>query len=71
MRHTIDLHRRQLLAGGIALTAAAWLVPLAHAVEASKDGRSRLVMLGTAGGPTPKALRAAPAQALPPQKSTR
>lgn len=64
MPDLINLHRRRLLAGGIALTAAAWLAPLARAVEASKDGRSRLVMLGTAGGPTPKALRAAPAHAL-------
>ena len=46
------------------MAASAWLVPLAQAVEDSKDGRSRLVMLGTAGGPTPKASRAAPAQAL-------
>ncbi len=46
------------------MALSAWLAPLARAVEASKDGRSRLVMLGTAGGPTPKALRAAPAQAL-------
>ena len=64
MHDSIDTQRRRLLAGGAALAASAWLAPLAQAVEASKDGRSRLVMLGTAGGPTPKALRAAPAQAL-------
>lgn len=62
--HRTDMRRRRLLAGGMALAASAWLAPLARAMEASKDGRSRLVMLGTAGGPTPKALRAAPAQAL-------
>lgn len=60
----IDRRRRTLLAGGAALALSAWVAPLARATEASKDGRSRLVMLGTAGGPTPKALRAAPAQAL-------
>lgn len=60
----IDIQRRRLLASGATLAASAWIAPLARAMEASKDGRSRLVMLGTAGGPTPKALRAAPAQAL-------
>ena len=64
MHDSIDTQRRRLLSGGAALAASAWLVPLAQAVEDSKDGRSRLVMLGTAGGPTPKASRAAPAQAL-------
>jgi ribonuclease BN (tRNA processing enzyme) len=65
MHDSIDIRRRRLLvAGGMALAASAWLAPLARAVEAGKDGRSRLVLLGTAGGPTPKALRAAPANAI-------
>jgi len=48
--------RRQLLA----LTAAAAIAPRA-AAQTPPDG---LVLLGTGGGPTPKALRAAPAMAL-------
>ncbi len=59
-----DVQRRRLLAGGMALAASTWIAPISQAMEASKRGRSRLVMLGTAGGPTPKALRAAPSQAL-------
>ena len=48
--------RRQLLA----LTAAAAIAPRA----AAQTPPDQLVLLGTGGGPTPKALRAAPAAAL-------
>jgi len=48
--------RRQLLA----LTAAAAIAPRA----AAQTPADQLVLLGTGGGPTPKALRAAPAMAL-------
>lgn len=53
---------------------AALVAPSLHAALTAPDqplappagapGRSRLILLGTAGGPTPKALRAAPAQAV-------
>lgn len=50
----MDLTRRTFIAGAAAALGAARLQPL----------RSRLILLGTAGGPTPKATRAAPAQAV-------
>ena len=50
--------RRAFLACG-----SAWLA-LAAVGEASQSRRTRLVLLGTAGGPTPKARSAAPAQAI-------
>jgi ribonuclease BN (tRNA processing enzyme) len=52
---TAALTRRMTLAAGLAATAAR--------VRADPS-RSRLILLGTAGGPTPKAARAAPAQAI-------
>ncbi|KRG69664.1 MBL fold metallo-hydrolase [Pseudoxanthomonas dokdonensis] len=65
-RHPHSASRRQLLRGGLGIAAAAcvpaWAAPLT--VAKNKDRRSQLILLGTAGGPTPKALRAAPAQAL-------
>jgi ribonuclease BN (tRNA processing enzyme) len=64
-----DLTRRNILRAGAALAAT---VPLRHAFAAddpSKPGsdakpKSRLILLGTAGGPTPKPNRAAPAQVI-------
>lgn len=55
----MDLPRRTLLAGLAAL-------PLAGMAGASgpSAGASRLILLGTAGGPTPKPNRAAPANAV-------
>lgn len=59
----IDLRRRRLLqAAGFSLGAiACGVVPALRATPAS---RSRLILLGTAGGPTPKPDRSAPAQAI-------
>lgn len=53
--------RRWLQAGGLAL-AAGVLSPWRLSAQAPQ--RSRLILLGTAGGPTPKADRAAPASAV-------
>ena len=53
--------RRRLLAAGV---AACTLRMSPVAAMAARPSRSRLVLLGTAGGPTPKALRAAPASAV-------
>lgn len=51
------LTRRQLLAAGL---VAPWLrVPAASAA-----GRTRLILLGTAGGPSPKPERSGPSQAI-------
>jgi ribonuclease BN (tRNA processing enzyme) len=57
MRETMRLSRRTFLTAA-AGSAAAW--PL-HAATARK---SRLILLGTAGGPTPKPNRSGPAQAI-------
>ncbi|RDZ27073.1 MBL fold metallo-hydrolase [Lysobacter silvisoli] len=55
--------RRLLAAAPYALAAGA--LPLATAsASAIARKRTRLILLGTAGGPTPKALRAAPANAV-------
>ncbi|AIF49288.1 beta-lactamase [Dyella japonica A8] len=53
--------RRLLQAAGLAIAAGA-LSP--WRVRADTSRRSRLILLGTAGGPTPKADRAAPANAI-------
>jgi ribonuclease BN (tRNA processing enzyme) len=62
MRRRMDraqsVSRRTFLAAG-----SAWLA-LAAAGRAQDRPRTRLVLLGTAGGPTPKARSAAPAQAI-------
>ncbi|MGO4702793.1 MBL fold metallo-hydrolase [Dyella sp. 2RAB6] len=59
-----DAHRRQWLrAAGFGLGAAA-LGALPFATRADAAARSRLILLGTAGGPTPKPDRAAPASAV-------
>ena len=54
------LTRRQFVQAGV---AAAALLPLARTF-AGTSAKSRLILLGTAGGPTPKPNRAAPAQAI-------
>lgn len=46
------------------VTAAGAAVPLVRGLGSRCGPRSRLVLLGTAGGPTPKPNRAAPAQAI-------
>src|SRR5690606_28164204 len=59
--------RRDFVATG---TAALASLALGHDLaaeqlpRASERGRTRLILLGTAGGPTPKLNRAAPAQAI-------
>lgn len=60
-----DSTRRSLLLAGMAGLAGAML-PGRVLSAATHDTRkhSRLILLGTAGGPTPKALRAAPASAV-------
>ena len=67
--HRPSHHRRQFLKAGAAMIAA---LPLARdwtsgeASEPRGDARakSRLILLGTGGGPTPKPNRAAPAQVI-------
>ncbi|WP_266170037.1 MBL fold metallo-hydrolase [Dyella subtropica] len=60
----IDHRRRRLLkAAGLSLGLAA-CGALPFALRAAPASRSRLILLGTAGGPTPKPNRAAPAQAI-------
>jgi ribonuclease BN (tRNA processing enzyme) len=56
--HAASATRRGLLAGGAALALPCSVLAQAGA------GRSRLILLGTAGGPTPKPNRAAPANAI-------
>lgn len=45
-------------------TASSWLAYAALAGAQTKEAKTRLVLLGTAGGPTPKVKSAAPAQAI-------
>ena len=52
--------RRGFLAGGAALLGT---LPVL-AAEPSPTGKSRLILLGTGGGPTPKPNRSAPAQVI-------
>ena len=66
MRTTSGLHRRRFSVGmlGIAaLAAAPWGASRAQTARDAKAG-TRLVLLGTKGGPTPSALRAQPANLL-------
>lgn len=58
-----DTHRRLLLSASLAGLGALALPKLTLALGESAP-RSHLVLLGTAGGPAPKALRAAPASAI-------
>jgi hypothetical protein len=55
-----NLDRRAFLALVTALTGA-WRPPAARAREAP---RTRLILLGTGGGPRPRKLRSAPAQVI-------
>lgn len=68
MDRSTDRTRRRLLAASIAALSAgalpAWALPPPAATSARPAARTRLILLGTAGGPTPKALRAAPASAI-------
>ncbi len=61
--------RRKFLHTSVALVAAlplrrAWAVDAAPTPVASGKPKSRLILLGTGGGPTPKPNRAAPAQVI-------
>jgi len=59
----LDRSRRHLLRAGALALAAAVCPPILRA-SAPAGSRSRLILLGTAGGPTPKAGRSAPANAI-------
>ncbi|WP_430387945.1 MBL fold metallo-hydrolase [Dyella sp. 20L07] len=61
LTNNFDANRRRLLkAAGLSLAAS--VLPLR--LQAQSAPRSRLILLGTAGGPTPKADRSAPANAI-------
>jgi ribonuclease BN (tRNA processing enzyme) len=65
----LQMTRRNILRTGATLAAAAPFLPAWAADEAAKPAseakpKSRLILLGTAGGPTPKPNRAAPAQVI-------
>ena len=64
MNDRIDHGRRALLGSGAALALSGFASPLVRATTDTSAKRSRLILLGTGGGPTPKALRSAPAQAI-------
>jgi hypothetical protein len=53
------MERRAILAGAAALAGAAWLP-----IEAYQGDRTRLILLGTGGGPRPRKASAAPAQVI-------
>jgi ribonuclease BN (tRNA processing enzyme) len=53
------MERRAILAGAAALAGAAWLP-----IEAHEGGRTRLILLGTGGGPRPRKASSAPAQVI-------
>ena len=61
--------RRKFLGASVALIAAlplrqAWGVDLPPTAIAGEKPKSRLILLGTGGGPTPKPNRSAPAQVI-------
>ncbi|HEX7731070.1 MAG TPA: MBL fold metallo-hydrolase [Rhodanobacter sp.] len=56
--------RRRLLKAGALSAAMATFPAVSRMAGAAPAARSRLILLGTAGGPTPKAARAAPASAI-------
>jgi ribonuclease BN (tRNA processing enzyme) len=61
----IDIRRRRLLQAAALAAAGGALAPWPQAAwPAPAPRRSRLILLGTAGGPTPKPDRSAPAQAI-------
>jgi ribonuclease BN (tRNA processing enzyme) len=55
-----NINRRAFLAGAAALTTAAWL----PRSRAGQDSRTRLILLGTGGGPRPRKASSAPAQVI-------
>lgn len=61
-------HARRRFLGGAAALAAAWPLQALRAQDAASApaaaSKSRLILLGTAGGPTPKPNRAAPGQVI-------
>ena len=64
-----QLARRRFLGAGVALMASSplhrvWAVDAPSKAGAGALPKSRLILLGTAGGPTPKPNRAAPAQVM-------
>ena len=70
-KSAIDRSRRRLLqAAGLSLAAmtfgtfAGTRRALAAAMQSTTNNRSKLILLGTAGGPTPKIDRSAPANAI-------
>ncbi|PTS89411.1 MULTISPECIES: MBL fold metallo-hydrolase [unclassified Caulobacter] len=58
----MELDRRQWLAQGGAIAALSLAGPVS--ADAVAPGRTRLILLGTGGGPTPKKNRSAPALAI-------
>ncbi len=58
---TEPFSRRGLLSAGAALVAA---LPFQRALAEPADRKSRLILLGTGGGPSPKTSRSAPAQVI-------
>src|SRR5262245_14307718 len=60
MARNQDLTRRSFLTAGASLLGAATLAR----TQTPERSRTRLVLLGTAGGPAPKVSRSAPAQAI-------
>jgi ribonuclease BN (tRNA processing enzyme) len=64
MREMPDPLRRRLLVAGLGAMGIGAVPSASNSAPSAQAKRSRLVLLGTAGGPTPKALRAAPASAV-------
>lgn len=62
--HLVDPDRRRWLHAASMSLAAAVVAPCSFAAPVHSAPRTRLVLLGTAGGPTPKPDRAAPANAV-------
>jgi ribonuclease BN (tRNA processing enzyme) len=58
------MHEEQLSRRRFVTVGSAWLACTAFGRGQEQPMRTRLVLLGTAGGPTPKAKSAAPAQAI-------
>lgn len=54
------MNRRELLARSVALAASMWLPCAAHA----RSGKTRLILLGTGGGPRPRKASSAAAQVI-------
>jgi len=71
MSDAIDLSRRRFLSCSGRATAGAFVAALAPPGQSSSPqrGKTRLVLLGTAGGPRPKKDRSAPAQVIAVEES--